>query len=43
MACAELGANVALFDILEQPTETLQILEKDNGFKFHYHQCVPDN
>lgn len=42
MACVELGANVALFDILEEPLETLGNLEKDNGFKFQYHQYVSD-
>ena len=37
-ACAELGAKVALFDVLDEPTETLSSLEKDNGLKFLYYQ-----
>jgi NAD(P)-dependent dehydrogenase (short-subunit alcohol dehydrogenase family) len=38
VACAELGARVAVLDVLEEPSETLLSLETQSKIKLHYHR-----
>jgi NAD(P)-dependent dehydrogenase (short-subunit alcohol dehydrogenase family) len=38
VGCAELGATVAILDVLDAPTETLAQLEAENNIKLHYFQ-----
>lgn len=39
-AVAEVGSNVAILDILEQPHEHFHVLQKDYGIKAKLYKCV---